>query len=91
MVRKIILFTAEVLKGLQCSALKVMDAFLLMTSKYNRKHYALISEPFCVLRPNQLVLCVRPLLDVVTCKQSTILAAYDAHTLRPILLWAEEK
>jgi len=42
MVWKIILFTAEFLKGLQGSALKVMDAFLLMTSEYNRKHYALV-------------------------------------------------
>jgi len=47
-----------------------MDAFLLMTTEYNRKHNALVSEPLCVLQPNQLVLCVRPLVDVITCKQS---------------------
>jgi len=66
-----------------------MDAFLLMTSEYNRKHCALVSEPFSVLRPNQLVLCVRPLVDVFTCKLSVTSSAYDAHTVGPILLWAE--
>ena len=90
MVWKIILFTAEVLKGLLCSALKVMDTFLLTNSEYNRKHYALVSETFCVLRPNQFVLCVRPLVDVVTCKQSRYISCLRC-TVRPILLWAEVK
>jgi len=90
MVWNIIPFTADVLQILQCSALTIRDAFLFMTSEYNRKHYALVSEPSCVLRPNQLVLCVRPLVDVVTSKQSCVISGLRC-TVVPILRWDEEK